>query len=346
MLGLIFERTHEKERLEMLLENIAQYVVQDPENQTAYLNLGAEGYWWYWYGSEFEAQAYYLKLLSRTDPKSTVASGLVKYLLNNRKHATYWSSTRDTAVVIEAMAEYLKASGEDSPEVTIEVLLDGKKLKEVHVTKENLFSFDNKLVLEGAEVTTGSHTLELRRSGKGPLYYNAYLTNFTLEDPITHAGLEIKINRRFYKLVREDATALSRGSRGQALEEKVEKYSREEIFSLAELKSGELAEVELEIESKNDYEYLLFEDMKAAGFEPLEVRSGYNGNDLGAYVEFHDDRVAFFVRQLPRGKRSVSYRLRAETPGLFSALPAKGSAMYAPELKANSDEFKVGVGEN
>ena len=83
--------------------------------------------------------------------------------------------------------------------------------------------------------------------------------------------------------------------------------------------------------------------MKPAGFEPVEVRSGYNGNDLGAYVEYHDERVAFFVRTLPRGKRSVSYRLRAEVPGTFSALPAKGSAMYAPELKANSDEFKIGA---
>ena len=88
----------------------------------------------------------------------------------------------------------------------------------------------------------------------------------------------------------------------------------------ATLKSGDLVEVELEIESKNDYEYLVFEDMKAAGLEPVEVRSGYTGNDMGAYVEFRDERVAFFVRALARGKHSVSYRLRAEIPGKFSAL--------------------------
>ena len=37
----------------------------------------------------------------------------MKYLLNNRKHATYWDSTRDTAIVLESFADYLKASGED-----------------------------------------------------------------------------------------------------------------------------------------------------------------------------------------------------------------------------------------
>ena len=127
------------------------------------------------------------------------------------------------------------------------------------------------------------------------------------------------------------------------MKQKVEKYERTELPNLSQLKSGDLVEIELEIDSKNDYEYLLFEDMKAAGFEPVEVRSGYNGNSMGAFVEFRDERVAFFVRQLMRGKHSLSYRLRAEIPGQFSALPTKASAMYAPELKANSDEMKVRI---
>ena len=75
----------------------------------------------------------------------------------------------------------------------------------------------------------------------------------------------------------------------------------------------------------------------------MDVRSGYNGNELGAYVEFRDKRVVFFVHRLMQGKHSVSYRLRAEVPGEFSALPARIEAMYAPELKGNSDEDKVKV---
>ena len=73
----------------------------------------------------------------------------------------------------------------------------------------------------------------------------------------------------------------------------------------------------------------------------MELRSGYHGNDLGAYTELRDERVCFFVRWLARGQHSVSYRLRAEIPGKFSALPARASAMYAPELKGNSDEIKL-----
>ena len=125
--------------------------------------------------------------------------------------------------------------------------------------------------------------------------------------------------------------------------QRVERYRRESLADGATLKSGDLVEVELEIDSKNDYEYLVFEDFKAAGFEPVEVRSGYNGNDMGAYVEFRDERVAFFARTLARGKHSISYRLRAEIPGRFHALPARAQAMYAPELRANSDEIQLQV---
>jgi hypothetical protein len=340
LLGLACHETRDAEKLSMVMRNLAQFLVEDDENQTAYLRMPGAS-WWYWWGSDIEANAAYLQLLARSDPEGRTASRLVKYLLNNRKHATYWNSTRDTAMAIEAMAEFLTASGEDRPDLAIEVWMDGKKRKEVSVTTDNLFSFDNRFVVEGDGVETGVHTIELRKRGTGPLYYNAYLTIFTLEDPIEKTGLEIKVERKYYKLVPEEKTVEVSGSRGQVVDQRVEKYRREELVNLATLESGDLVEIELEIESKNDYEYLIFEDMKAAGFEPVDVRSGYLPNDLGAYVELRDNRVVFFARKLARGRHSVSYRMRAEVPGRFSALPTRASAMYAPELRANSDEIKL-----
>jgi uncharacterized protein YfaS (alpha-2-macroglobulin family) len=342
--GLALDTEKKTEKRDMLLQNIGQFLVVDNENQTARLDLRNGGYWWWWYGSEIEANAFYLKLLARVKPKSPEASGLVKFLLNNRKNSTWWTSTRDTAYCIEAMAEYLKATGENAPDMTVEVLLDGQVKKSVSITRENLFSFDSTLLLEGDAVTAGKHEITLRRSGNGPVYANVYLTNFTLEDRITKAGLEVKVNRAYFKLIeRKDATALVSGARSQAISQKVLKYDRQPIKDGETLKSGDLVEVELTLESKNDYEYLLFEDMKPAGFEPDDVRSGYTYEGLGAYREFRDNRTAFLVRALPLGKHNLTYRLRAEIPGKFSALPANANAMYAPELRANSDEMKLGV---
>jgi uncharacterized protein YfaS (alpha-2-macroglobulin family) len=345
LVGLAFDKQRDIERRDMLIRNIDQFVVYDPENQTAYIDLPNHGsYWWYWYGDTIEANAHYLKLLTRKDVKDPKAAGLVKYLLNNRKHATYWNSTRDTAYCIEALADYLIASGEDKPNMTVEVWLDGELKQAVEITPQVLFQFNNAFVLNGEEIAAGKHTLEIRRKGEGPVYFNAYVTNFTLEDNITRAGLEVKVNRKFYKLVqREGAQASVEGARGQALTQKVEKYDRVELASLSEVSSGDLIEVELEIDSKNDYEYVIFEDLKAAGCESVDLQSGYTSGGLGAYVEFRDERVSFFMRSLAQGKHSVSYRLRAEIPGQFSALPARAWAMYAPELKGNSDEMKLKI---
>ena len=105
-------------------------------------------------------------------------------------------------------------------------------------------------MLEGDAVDTGDHKLEFRKKGKGPLYFNAYLTNFTLEDFITKAGLEVKVNRSYFKLVPDDKSVKNVGSRGQSVDQKVEKFKKIRMASGDEIKSGDIVEIELIIESK------------------------------------------------------------------------------------------------
>lgn len=353
LLGMALHAVGAAEQRDTVVRNIDQFVKVDDENQTAFIDLPNQGYWWYWYGDTLEANAQYLKLLTRLNPEDPKAAGLVKYLLNNRGHRGYWRSTRTTAYTIEALAEYLKASGESQPNVLVEIRLDGELKQSVEITPEVLFSFNNKFVVAGADLTTGAHKLEITRKplnadGKtlAPIYHNLYVTNFTQEDLIAAAGLEIKVGRKYYRLIQDKDAAVSvSGSRGQAVDQSVLKYNRVELANLDEVVSGDLVEVELEIDSKNDYEYIVFEDLKGAGFEPVTLQSGYTRDGLGAYVEFRDEKVAFFLRELKRGKHSVSYRVRAEVPGKFSALPTKASGMYAPELRANSDEIKIRIAD-
>ncbi|HHI67909.1 MAG TPA: alpha-2-macroglobulin, partial [Planctomycetes bacterium] len=61
MLGYACNEIGDKARRDMLLRNVEQYLKEDGENQTAWLELPNGGYWWRWYGSEFEAEAWYLK---------------------------------------------------------------------------------------------------------------------------------------------------------------------------------------------------------------------------------------------------------------------------------------------
>ncbi len=330
------------EQTTMLRQNIEQFLVEDAENETAYLR--DETAWWYWYGSQIEATAMYLKLLAAQDPQGTVAPRLVKYLLNNRKHATYWNSTRDTAMVVEAFSDYLKATGEADANVAAEVWLGEKRLGRVEFTPENLFTVNNTIAISGNAIPSGEQKLEIRRIGNGPLYWNAYSTHFTLEEEIKPAGLEVKIERRYYLLTPTKKDLLLPGKNAAVVDTQRAGFERTVIEDLDKIASGQMVEVELLIESKNDYEYILIEDNKAACLEAVDTQSGhfYSGG-LSIYRELRDKKVGLCIRWLPRGKYSVRYQLRSEAPGKFTALPAKITGMYATELVGNSADFDVQV---
>ncbi len=347
LLGLEEHRKNDVARRDEVMKMISQFVKRDPENQTAYLELGNQGYWWNWYGSEVEAHAWYLKLLAAVKPNDADTRGLVKYLVNNRKHATYWESTRDTAFAVEAIASYFKASGESAPEMEVEVLLDGKSLRKVAISRDNLFSFDGSVVLTGDAVTSGKHEVEIRRTGKGTVFANAYLEVFTLEDRLRAAGLEVKVARHISKLIPLAKETEVPDATGLVVKQQVERFRREPLKDGDAVKSGDRIEVELVLESKNDYEYLIFSDAKAAGFEALDALSGYVSGSGGfrAYMEPRDETVDFFIHALPRGTSTLRYQLRAETPGTFKALPATAEAMYAPELRGNSEDLRLRIEE-
>ncbi|RMF45257.1 MAG: hypothetical protein D6753_00630 [Planctomycetota bacterium] len=330
---------------DMLRRNIEQFLEVDPQNETAYLRIG-DGQWWYWYNSDIEAMALYLKLLAAVDPRGTTAPRLVKYLLNNRKHATHWNSTRDTALVVEAMVEYLQRSGEAAKPMTVEVLWDGQRLQTLNFTPDGLFLVDNTVQLQGAALTSGNHRLQIRRSGPGNVYWNVYASHFSLQDEIEPAGLEVTVERRFYRLIPTDRSSEIVADRGQVYSARSVEFQRVPIDDLAEVPSGELVEVELLVGSRNDYEYLMLEDPRPAGFEAAETSSGYLwANGLPAYRELRDQATMLYIERLPHGKHAVHFRLRAESPGQFTALPTRIEGMYAPELRGNSADFDVRIVE-
>jgi alpha-2-macroglobulin len=328
----------------MCLRNLKQHLKEDAENQTAWLELPSTG-WWHWWQDDLETQAAFLRLLSQLEPKTSLPSRIAKYLVQNRRHGTYWNSTRDTATIIAALAEYMQASGETKPDVTYELRVDGQVQKTVTFTPQNLFTADATWVLEAAALTTGPHELSFSKKGsKNSLYINAYLSVFSKEDSIPAAGLEIKVERQFYRITDEKRQQTVNDSNGQPLSQNSLKEVREKLASAADIRSGDLIEVDLLITSKNDYEYVLIEDFKPAGVETVNVQSGWlYDRGLSLYQEFRDNRVSFYTSTLPQGQHSLRYRVKAEIPGHFSALPAHVEAMYSPDLKANSNEWKAHV---
>ena len=278
------------------------------------------------------------------DPKNDLAPRLVKWLLNNRRNGSYWTSTRDTAQVIAAMTDYLLASGERTPDCTLAVSIDGQPRREVHVTRENLFAFDDRVLLRGLQLKPGPHDVVIHKQGAGALYYSCRLTDFTREEGVKAAGNEVAVERSYFKLIPNVTAAQPSASAPGGEPPGAPGFTRERLQEGDELTSGDEIEVVLKISAKNTYDYLAFEDRKPAGCEPVDVRSGERWADgFCANVELRDTKTVFFVALLEQGEHWLRYRLRAETPGKFHALPATGAAMYAPEVRANSDEMRLNI---
>ena len=343
LLGLAFAALDDG-RVETVLSNLRQFLVTDEENQTAYLRLPDDGGWWFWWNNGVEANAHYLELLAETDRLEAVGPKLVKYLLNNRSNGTRWASTRDTAHVVEAFAAYLKRTGEAAPTADVRITLNGEPIHTASVTPATLFTYDGTAVLTGEAAPAGEHVLTVSREGGGPVYFTARVTAFDTREFIPAAGLEVKVTRTLRRLSDAEATRAFADDAGRPDERRVEQNAREDLPPGSTVTSGETVEVELILEAKNDYTYLIVSDLKAAGFEAADPLSGWIWDGgLSAYREFRDERTDFFLPSLPRGRHSLRYRLRAEAPGSLHALPAVAVGMYAPELRGNSDEWTATV---
>ena len=140
LLGIAFDQQKGVEQRDMLMRNIEQFLTRDKVNQTAYLKLPNSGYWWRWYGNDTETMAAYLRLLCRVKPEGETASAVARYLVLNRLHSSWWNSTRDTALSVEALAEYGTLSGEmkRAQSAEVEIWLDGARRQEFHFDAGNL----------------------------------------------------------------------------------------------------------------------------------------------------------------------------------------------------------------
>jgi alpha-2-macroglobulin len=346
LLSLALANLDDNKRARTVLRNILQFKEENSETEVAWFRTSRQG-WWYWWNSDIETNAWCLRALVRLDPRSETAPRLVKWLLNNRKNGYYWRSTRDTTLCVAAMSEFVAASGEGEPDYTLTLDFDnGAVVKSVKISRDNFFTCDNRFVLEGAALGSGKHTLVIRKEGRGALYFSTYLSYFTKEEDIKAAGLELKVDRSYFKLAQIPYEVDVEGSTGQAVKEKRLRYERVPIKTGDAIQSGDIIQVELKVTSDNHYTYLCFEDMKPAGCEPLELRSGGAGQEgFYSYMELRDEKVVFFVSNLDQGQHLLRYRLRAETPGIFHALPTTLYGMYVPELRANSDELVMKITE-
>ncbi len=362
LLALTLQNTGETDKAQVLIRNLENIAKIDEENGTVRYKTGAD--WWNWWNNDVETTAYVLRAFLKIEPQNRLTPMLAKWLVTNAR-GNHWNSTKETAEVVYALSDYVRVNKELDVDYTLNVSLNGKIARTYKVNRDNALFFDNRFMAGDLFLQDGVNTVTIEKQGRGVVYWSAASEYFSLEEPIQASGNEIGIKRRYFKLthnpkVKAEQPADSDQSSVVGEEPTVKsstqivptsdqtatepEFLRSELKDGDTLKSGDLVEVELTLTSKNDYSYLVFEDMKAAGFEPVDVRSGESwGDGLSSNVELRDEKVAFFVDDLPQGTRVLRYQVRAEIPGQFHALPTNGYAMYAPEVRAISDEMRLNV---
>src|SRR4029453_18544383 len=142
LLALSAQKVGAGDRAKILVENLENGVKRDDRPDTSVLiqpdtshltpdtsvqgtaHWGEDGIYWRWSDGGVEATAFALRALLAIDPTNGLVEPVTNWLIKNRRGAQ-WNSTRDTAIVVLALNDYLRGSGEPKPELQYELLVNG-----------------------------------------------------------------------------------------------------------------------------------------------------------------------------------------------------------------------------
>jgi uncharacterized protein YfaS (alpha-2-macroglobulin family) len=288
----------------------------------------------YWDDTAPETTAFALKLLIRQDRSSGLMPKAAQWLAAHR-NGDYWYSTKQTAMVIEGLTDYIALSGELSNTSDVEVLVNGTSLGKRHFGAGDGFAPPWRISVPSATAAnTGQITI--RKSGNGLTYWSADTAWYSQDRHLYQQGkLALNVTRDYY-----------------VLNKKQDKPADPITYDLNPLKGpvhvGDIVAVRLAIDG-TDWKYLLAEDPIPAGTEFLPETGLYKLNnkpdwwgDWFTRKEFHDDRAAFFNTEFSRRHEYV-YLLKVVNPGKFAVSPAQAGPMYQSNVLSTTDPATLEV---
>jgi uncharacterized protein YfaS (alpha-2-macroglobulin family) len=272
--------------------------------------------------SDAEYGAVLLSAAAELMPKDPRLPGLVRWLLDRRKE-DHWESTRDTAFALYGLSRYLVVTGELQPDMQARVLVNGRAVANRTFTSADLYQPEVEIAVKDSDLQAGRIEVAVEKTGKGRLYYSASLSQYTGSDlatPIrTDSGIVVE---RSYRKLSTDETRQS----GFYEKDNAPRPSERSFHT------GDVVEVTLTIRSRQALDYVMVEDPMPAGFETRErgnVEPWEWGNWWADQIA-RDNKMGFAVRHLEPGVRRIRYRVTAQNPGAFTALPPVIYNMYDP----------------
>ena len=281
-----------------------------------------------------EATAYAIKFLSHQRAGSAALPKAALWLMNHRNEGYWWESTKQTAMVIYGLTDFLKASNELNPRLTATVSVNGKTV--LTRTFNDATSLDApELKLDESKLAAGENTIRVAATGAGRLYYSARAEYYSTSQKTEKTGtVSLNILRDYFRL----APA------------KVGERTVYDIVPLSgPVSSGETIAVRLTV-TGTDWKYMLIEDPIPAGTEFIARDNLYEFRERPPWWEYwftrremHDDRMAIFQTFFRSGQREYFYLLKVVNPGLFTASPARVQPMYQPDFLSTTETRRLEV---
>ena len=324
MLALIMHRADDSKTAEKILRALEENSITSEE-------LGM--YWksntssWYWYQAPIETQALLIEAFSEIHPTDVSTIDNLKIWLLKNKQTSQWKTTKATTEAVYA----LLLQGSDWLSVTdaVDVLVGGEKIEpsKLENVKVEAGTGYYKTSWSGSEVKPKMGEVQISKKGDGIAWGAVYWQYFEDLDKITAAETPLKLKKKLFLKKNTDT--------GKEISE---------ITSETHLKVGDLVRVRIELRADRQMEFVHMKDMRAAGFEPINVISRYKWQDgLGYYEATKDASTNFFFDYLPKGVYVFEYDLRVNNAGNFSNGITTIQSMYAPEFSSHSEGVRVQV---
>lgn len=300
--------------------------------------------WWpstYDYLMEFavddapETTAFAVRLLTLSKPNSPLLPQAALWLVNHREGGYYWYSTKQTAMVIFGLTEYVKSSHELEANFHAEVFLNGKEIASRDFAPADAWNpVQTPIHFDASTLQVGANEIRIHKSGAGRLYWSASGTYYSSEKRLVQNNkLSLNIARDYFRLAPEETN-------GKIV------YTLNPLQG--DLHIGDVVAVRVTV-AGSEWRYLLIEDPIPAGAEFITRDDLYELKpkpDWWSYYytrrEFHDDRAAMFQTYF-KGRHEYVYLLRIVNPGKFQVSPAMVQPMYQPSIMATTDSLTVEV---
>jgi uncharacterized protein YfaS (alpha-2-macroglobulin family) len=221
---------------------------------------------WYW-EVPTEATAVALMAVIQLTPDDPRIPNAVCWLLEHR-YGNHWESTRDTAMIIYALSDYLKHNKELQPSFTTTVTINRRKVATLHFEQNTIFQPEKVITIRSADIASNENIIQLTTTGTGTLYYTIELTQYIegVEPSTKSRGSGITITREYRKMASGKKNASKAAS--------------------TEFHVGDTIQVRLTVNSPKNYEHVLIEDYLPAGCEAFdrgkidyyEIRAGVQGS--------------------------------------------------------------------